>query len=159
VKQSIPNRWHARDGDERAVVRDSVGLGFGVGLYGVTFGALATSSGLSIWQTCLLSLLAFTGASQFAFIGVVASGGAPFAGALTSLLLGSRNVFYGISMARALDVRGWRRAGAAHLVIDESTAMGADTSDRTPATTRVLLDRHRDFRVLEPHDAGRSSCG
>ena len=124
MKQSIPNRWHARDGDERAVVRDSVGLGFGVGLYGVTFGALATSSGLSIWQTCLLSLLAFTGASQFAFIGVVASGGAPFAGALTSLLLGSRNVFYGISMARALDVRGWRRAGAAHLVIDESTAMG-----------------------------------
>ena len=114
---------HDREAD-RAVVRDALGVGIGVGLYGVTFGALGPAAGLTVWQTCALSLLAFTGASQFAFVGVVASGGSPIAGALTSVLLGGRNVFYGISMAPHLQVRGWRRWAAAHVVIDESTAMG-----------------------------------
>lgn len=104
-------------------MRDAIGLGFGVGMYGITFGALGPTVGLTVWQTCLISLVAFTGASQFAFIGVLASGGAPFTGALTAMLLGTRNVFYGMSLARLLDVRGWRRWATAHLVIDESTAM------------------------------------
>lgn len=121
---ALPAHWRARDDAERAVVRDSLGLGFGVGLYGITFGALGVSVGLSVWQTCLLSLLVFTGASQFAFVGVIAAGGAPIAGAFTSMLLGTRMIFYGISVARRLDVRGWRRLLAAHILIDESTAMG-----------------------------------
>ena len=108
---------------DREVIADSLGVGIGVGLYGVTFGALATTSGLSVAQACALSLLAFTGASQFAFLGVVAAGGAPAAGALTAVLLGVRNTFYGITLAPFLRVRGLRRLVAAHVVIDESTAM------------------------------------
>lgn len=46
--------------------RDGVGLGLAVGVSGVAFGAAAVSSGLNAWQACTLSLLAFTGASQFA---------------------------------------------------------------------------------------------
>lgn len=124
-----------RPAEERAVIRDSLGVGIGVGLYGVTFGALGPAVGLSVWQTCALSLLAFTGASQFAFIGVLGAGGSPVAGALTSVLLGGRNMFYGISLARLLDVRGVRRLAAAHLVIDESTAMGVTRP--TPRLARV----------------------
>ena len=124
------NRGTARPPEERAVIRDSLGVGIGVGAYGVTFGALGPAVGLSVWQTCALSLLAFTGASQFAFIGVLGAGGSPVAGALTSVLLGSRNVFYGISLARLLDVHGPRRLAAAHLVIDESTAMAVTRETR-----------------------------
>lgn len=109
---------------DRKIIADSLGVGVGVGLYGVTFGALATATGLSIWQACVLSLLAFTGASQFAFIGVLASGGSPMTAAGTAVLLGGRNIFYGITLARVLSVRGWRRGAVAHLIIDESTAMG-----------------------------------
>ncbi|MFT4187132.1 MAG: AzlC family ABC transporter permease [Aeromicrobium sp.] len=112
-----------QDATERSVVRDSLGVGIGVGLYGVTFGALGPAAGLSVWQTCALSLLAFTGASQFAFLGVIGAGGSPVAGALTSVLLGARNTFYGISLAQRLGATGWRRPLTAHLVIDESTAM------------------------------------
>lgn len=108
---------------EKQVIGDSLGVGIGVGAYGISFGALATASGLDVLQTCLLSLVAFTGGSQFAFIGVVGAGGAPTAGALTAVLLGGRNTFYGMSLARLLDVRGWRRWATAHLIIDESTAM------------------------------------
>lgn len=113
----------------RRVVADSLGVGVATGLYGVSFGALGTASGLSVLQTCVLSLLAFTGASQFAFIGVVAAGGAPLTGALTSVLLGSRNLFYGLSLVSILRLTGARRLLGAHLVIDESTAVAVAQRD------------------------------
>lgn len=107
----------------RPVVVDSLGVGVATGAYGISFGALATASGLDVWQACALSLLVFTGASQFAFVGVVAAGGAPLAGAVTALLLGSRNLFYGVTLAPLLRLRGPRRLLHAQIVIDESTAM------------------------------------
>lgn len=108
---------------DRSVIADSLGVGLATGAYGVSFGALATTSGLSVAQACAMSLAIFTGASQFAFIGVIAAGGAPLAGAATAILLGSRNLFYGLSLAPHLRVRGAAKAVAAHVVIDESTAM------------------------------------
>jgi predicted branched-subunit amino acid permease len=85
-----------------------------------------------VLQTCALSLLMFTGASQFAFVGVVGSGGAPLSGALTALLLGSRNTLYGLRLAPLLAWAGWRRAAAAHVLLDESTAMSVSRGS-TPA--------------------------
>ncbi|SKB03253.1 AzlC family ABC transporter permease [Aeromicrobium choanae] len=114
---------------DREIIADSLGVGIGVGLYGITFGALATTGGMSVWQACALSFLAFTGASQFAFLGVVASGGAPMTGALTAVLLGIRNTFYGITLAPVLRVKGLRRLATAHIVIDESTAMSVVRED------------------------------
>lgn len=114
---------------DRTVIADSLGVGLGVGLYGITFGALATTGGLSVLQACALSLLAFTGASQFAFLGVVAAGGSPATGAVTAVLLGVRNTFYGITLAPILRVKGLRRLATAHLVIDESTAMSVVRDD------------------------------
>ncbi len=110
--------------ERRGIVRDSLAVGVATGAYGFGFGAVAVSSGLSVAQTCVLSLLMFTGASQFAMVGVVVAGGAPMSGALTALLLGTRNTLYGLRMAPLLQWRGWRRAAAAHILIDESTAMG-----------------------------------
>jgi 4-azaleucine resistance transporter AzlC len=110
--------------ERSGIVRDGIAVGVATGAYGIGFGAVSVASGLSVAQTCVLSLLMFTGASQFALVGVVAAGGAPLSGAATALLLGTRNTLYGLRMAPLLQWRGWRRAGAAHLLIDESTAMG-----------------------------------
>ena len=74
-------------------------------------------------ETCALSLLMFTGASQFAFIGVIGAGGSPWAGAATAALLGSRNALYGLRLSSVLGVSGPRRLLASQLVIDETTAM------------------------------------
>jgi predicted branched-subunit amino acid permease len=93
------------------------------GAYALSFGALSTIAGLSLLQTCALSVLMFTGASQFALIGVVGAGGSVWAGAATAALLGSRNALYGLRLSSLLDLRGWRRAAASHFVIDETTAM------------------------------------
>ncbi len=104
-------------------VRDGIGLGLAVGVSGIAFGAAAVSSGLSAWQACALSLLAFTGASQFALAGVIASGGSLLAGTVSAILLGSRNTLYGLRLAGVLRPRGLRRLVAAVGVIDETTAV------------------------------------
>ena len=71
----------------------------------------------------------FTGASQFALVGVVGAGGGVWAGALAAALLGSRNALYGLRLASLLDVHGWRRIAAAQFVIDETTAMAIARDD------------------------------
>ena len=103
----------------------SISVGFAVGLYGISFGALSSAAGLDIWQTMALSLLMFSGGSQFAFIGVIASGGmASMPGAIISAwLLGVRNGFYAIRMAPILEAKGFGKVVAAELTIDESTAV------------------------------------
>lgn len=118
--------------ERSAIIRDSLGVAIATGTYGLSFGAVSVAAGLTVAQTCALSLLMFTGASQFALVGVVAAGGGPLSGALTALLLGTRNTLYGLRLAPLLAWRGWRRVGAAHLLIDEPTAMSV-TRDSTPA--------------------------
>lgn len=117
----------------RAVLRQALGVGVATGAYGVSFGAVSVAAGLSVAQTCALSLLMFTGASQFALVGVLAAGGSPFAGAATAVLLGTRNAFYGVRMGALLGWRGARRAAAAHVLIDESTAVGLAHASSRPA--------------------------
>ncbi|ASD23262.1 branched-chain amino acid ABC transporter permease [Cryobacterium sp. LW097] len=108
-----------------------VGLSIAVatGLYGVSFGALSVASGLTVWQTQALSLLLFSGGSQFAFIGVIAGGGTPVAAASAAALLGIRNAVYGMQMNVLLHPRGWRRFAAAQVTIDESLATSTGQTD------------------------------
>lgn len=113
----------------RRVVRDGVSVGLATGAYALSYGALATAAGLSVLQTCALSLLMFTGGSQFALIGVVAGGGSPVSGATTAVLLGARNAFYGLGLSSILGARGARKLVATQLVIDESSAMALGQGD------------------------------
>jgi branched chain amino acid efflux pump len=124
-------------GDERAVVRDSLGVGLAVGAYGFAFGAASVAAGLTTLQTCLLSLLAFTGGTQFAVVGVVAGGGSLGAALAGGLLLGARNTLYAMRLAPVLQVRGVRRLLAALGTIDESTAMAV--AQRAPRLSRLAF--------------------
>lgn len=124
--------------ERHAIVRDGIAVGVATGAYGISFGAISVAAGLSVLQTCALSLLVFTGASQFALVGVVAAGGAPLSGALTALLLGSRNSLYGLRLAPLLGWRGWRRAAAAQILIDESTAMSVNRGGTAAARVGFL---------------------
>lgn len=124
--------------DRRAIVRDSLAVAVATGAYGVSFGAIGVSSGLDVVQTCALSLLVFTGASQFALVGVIAAGGAPMVGAASGLLLGVRNALYGLRLAPLLGWTGLRRAAAAQILIDESAAMSVTRGSRDAARTGFL---------------------
>jgi predicted branched-subunit amino acid permease len=109
----------------KRVLSTSISVGLATGLYGISFGALAAVAGLDLLSIMLLSLLMFSGASQFAFIGVVASGGAPVAAITSAWLLGIRNGFYALRMNTVLSPRALWRLLAAQLTIDESNAVSA----------------------------------
>lgn len=116
-------------GPRRRVVRDSLSLGVPVGLYGLAFGATAATAGFSVPQACILSLVLFSGGSQFALVGVLGTGGGLGAGVGAALLLGVRNTMYGLRLAPMLQVRRGKRLLAAHGVIDETTAMATGQRD------------------------------
>ncbi|HEY8728869.1 MAG TPA: AzlC family ABC transporter permease [Acidothermaceae bacterium] len=116
-----------------SVLRDAIGIGIATGAYGLSFGGISSTSGLSVLQTCVLSLALFSGASQFALVGVIGAGGNPMTGAATAALLGVRNGFYGMRLAGLLRLRPRWRPIAAQLVIDESTAMAIVRESRPAA--------------------------
>jgi predicted branched-subunit amino acid permease len=120
----------------RRIIRNAASIGVAVGTYGVSYGALGVTNGLSVLQTCALSVLAFTGGSQFAFVGIIGAGGSAWSGSATALLLGSRNLLYGLRISSLLGIRtAPERALAAQLVIDETTAMTLSNED--PAEPRA----------------------
>ncbi len=112
------------------ILRKALSIGIAVSIYGVSFGALGSTTGLSIAQTQALSLLMFTGASQFALVSTIASGGTAIAAVAASWLLGTRNAAYSLRMSPVLQVTGARKLLASHLTIDESTAMGLSQDEK-----------------------------
>ena len=117
-------------------LRDSFSVSLTVGAYGVAFGAAAVANGFSVLQSCLLSLLTFSGASQFAVVGVMGAGGNPISAIATASLLGVRNGLYGVIMAPRLKVRGIKRIIAAQITIDESTGVALNQESRSEDAMR-----------------------
>lgn len=114
---------------DRPYLRAAITLGAAVGVFGMTFGVLASAAGVGIPQTVAMSLLTFTGASQFAVVGVLASGGTVTAALGSALLLAARNGAYGLALSGTIGGGTGRRLLAAQLVIDESTAMAVGQRD------------------------------
>jgi predicted branched-subunit amino acid permease len=117
---TAPPDWNRR---RRSVVSDALGVGVATGAYGLSFGAIGVASGLTVAQTCATSVLMFTGASQFALVGVLAAGGGAPTAAVTAVLLGARNALYGLRLSSLLELTGLRKVVGAQMVIDETTAM------------------------------------
>ena len=166
LRPSVPawqNRQHPRrhaapeDGTAEAgsaVVRDALGVGVAVGLSGFAFGVTSAGWGLTLLQTCALSLLVFTGASQFALVGALAAGGNPFAAAAGAFFLGTRNAFYGLRLSQLLALPArydrWPPNGS-------STRRPRSRWPRRPGVPRGSGSRSpgQPLRAVEPHHAAR----
>nr|WP_084100607.1 AzlC family ABC transporter permease [Demequina sp. NBRC 110051] len=123
-----------------ATRQQALSVSLATGAYGLSFGALSVAAGLDVWQTMALSLLLFSGGSQFAFIGVIAAGGSGAAAVATSTFLGVRNGFYGIALAPFMrPMRPLTRAAAAQLTIDESTAVALAQPPQDVAARRAAF--------------------
>jgi predicted branched-subunit amino acid permease len=118
------------DPASRPVVTASITLGAAVGVFAVTFGVGAVAAGATVWQTCAMSLLVFTGASQFSAVSIVASGGTTAAALGGAMVLAARNGVYGLTLARHLEGSLAQRLLAAQVVVDETTAMATAQGDR-----------------------------
>ncbi|MGI9198669.1 MAG: AzlC family ABC transporter permease, partial [Candidatus Nanopelagicaceae bacterium] len=120
----------------RATLSKSLSVSLAVGAYGTAFGAAAVAAGFSVLQACLLSLLTFTGASQFAVIGVIGAGGTALTGIATASLLGFRNAIYSMIAKPILNVSGLKKLWATQITIDESIAVATAEEVRGEAAMR-----------------------
>jgi len=120
------------------ILRNALAVGAATGAYGLSFGALSVAAGLTVAQTVALSLLMFTGGSQFALVLTLGAGGGWVPASGSAALLGVRNAFYGLRIAELLDrPRGWRRLLTAQFTIDETTAMALGQEE--PAASRYAF--------------------
>lgn len=117
-----------RRADERRIRNRALTIGASVTPFGLSFGAVSVEAHLSLAQVCLLSLVLFSGASQFALVSIIGAGGTYFSAVGTALLLGVRNGLYGARISALLRPTGWRRFVMAEVTIDESTAMAVSES-------------------------------
>jgi 4-azaleucine resistance transporter AzlC len=116
--------------ERAAITRAAAGIAVYAGVFGLAFGAVAAAAGLGVIQAVVMSAVMFTGASQFALVGILDAGGSPFAALAAALLLGVRNAFYGVPVSGIVRARGLGRLLTAHLVIDETTAMAVAQANR-----------------------------
>jgi 4-azaleucine resistance transporter AzlC len=128
-REALPEQWE--------IVRAAAGISLYAAAFGFTFGAVATTAGLGTLQVVALSVVLFSGASQFALVGVLAAGGPAIAALSAALLLGCRNAFYGLPLTPILRPRGLKRLLTAHFVIDETTAM--TIAQRAPRAGRFAF--------------------
>ena len=68
--------------------------------YAIIFGALAVSSGLSVAESCLMSLTVFAGASQFIALPMIRDGSATWTLILMALVVNMRHLLYGLNIGR-----------------------------------------------------------
>ena len=123
----------AMSGRPRSYWRDCLVVSLAVGVIGVTFGVFADAAGFDLAQIVVMSAFVFTGASQFAAVGVIDDGGSGGAAVGSALLLAARNALYGPVARRALPASALARLASAHFVIDETTAMAAAQDDSRDA--------------------------
>lgn len=100
-----------------------------VGVVGMSYGSLAMAYGFPVWVPFVLSITVLAGASEFMFIGIVASGGNPLAAAAAGLLVNARHVPFGVTVRELVGKRGLSLLGC-HIMNDESVVFGL--SQKTP---------------------------
>lgn len=105
---------------EGSVRRDIALTCLAVAFIGLSYGAIAVASGFPLWVPAAQSVLVLAGASEFLFIGIVATGGNPIAAALAGLLVNARHLPYGLALPPGVTGQGWRRLFGTHLMNDET---------------------------------------
>jgi 4-azaleucine resistance transporter AzlC len=89
----------SRRGEFWAGVKATIPLIIGAMPFGIIFGALAVTSGLTPMGSAAMSMLVFAGSAQFIAAGLVASGVSTLVIVLTTLVVNLRHMLYAVSLA------------------------------------------------------------
>lgn len=127
-----------------------------VGVVAVSYGSLAMAYGFPLWVPLALSMSVLAGASEFMFIGIVASGGNPLAAAVAGLLVNARHIPFGVTV-RELVGKGTVGFLGCHIMNDESVVFGL--SQKTPEQRKAAYWLcGLGVALLWPGGDGRRSC-
>ena len=124
--------------DVKDAARDAGVIWLGLFALGIGFGVVVTSHGLPWWLAPIISGLMFAGSVEFILVGMFATG-APIATiALTTFLVNSRHLFYGLSFPLHR-VRGrLAKAYSVFALVDEAYALTASKDPKSLTSERIL---------------------
>lgn len=107
-------------------------LWLGMVPFAVAYAVTARGAGLSVWETQLMSLTVFAGASQFAAAGLFAGGASALSIVGTTFLLNARHLLYGLSLSRSLPLNRAQRLLGAQFLTDEAYGVALVNGPREP---------------------------
>lgn len=96
---------------------------FGYVPMGMAFGLLLADQGYAWYWATIMGVVIFAGAAQFMAIGLLAANAGLFEVAMTTLLLNSRHIFYGLSLIHHLKATGWRKLYIIFGLTDETYSL------------------------------------
>jgi 4-azaleucine resistance transporter AzlC len=122
----------------RQLVLDALGMSISAGAFGIVYGLAARGAGFSLGDALAMSLLVLAGASQFAAVGLVATGVPWGAIVLLTAFLNARHLLYAAALAPWLRrERPLQRAAMAHVLTDETFALALAYFRRIGSSDRV----------------------
>ena len=83
-------------------IKDGIPIGLGYLSVSFAFGIFAVESGLTIWQTLLLSMLNVTSAGQLAGVPIITGGGTLIEMAVSQLVINARYALMSVSLSQKL---------------------------------------------------------
>jgi 4-azaleucine resistance transporter AzlC len=120
-----------------ALQRDVLAVTAAIAVVGMSFGAIAVTSGLGWWMPTALSVLVFAGSAQFMVVGVVAAGGGIVAAVAGAMVLNARHVPFGLAVGDIIGRGSLARLVGSHLMIDEAVAFAMAQKD--PVRARAVF--------------------
>ena len=111
----------------RQGLRDGIPIALGYLAVSFTFGMMAASGGLSVWQASLISLTNVTSAGQFAGLSIILAGGSYLEMILTQLIINLRYCLMSFSLSQKIrpDVPLFHRFLVAFGITDEIFGLSA----------------------------------
>lgn len=113
-------------------LHDGVPIALGYFAVSFTFGMMAVSGGLSVWQATLISLTNLTSAGQFACLDIMIACGSLWEMALTQLIINLRYSLMSFSLSQKLErnLAPWHRFAVAFGMTDEIFGVSASQPGR-----------------------------
>ncbi len=125
-------------GDLVQAARETWVIWMGLFALGIGFGVLVTSHDLPWWLAPIISATMFAGSVEFILIGMLAAAAPIAAIAMTTFLINSRHLFYGLSFPLHR-VNGWhRKAYSVFALCDEAYALITSQDPQTLTSGRML---------------------
>lgn len=107
-------------------IKSGVAIAIGYAPVALTFGLLAKSTGLSIVETTLMSMIVFAGAAQYISLNLLSLGTGPFEIILTTFILNIRHFLMSASLnEKAEHDPLWKKALYAFGITDETFSVAA----------------------------------
>ena len=110
---------------------DTMPLVFGMVPFGLAYGIVAQSTGLTVSEAMAMSMIVFAGAAQFVSLPMFAEGASMALIAATTLLVNLRHLLMGVSLAPHVGRRPlWQKAALFFAMTDETYAVTISRTER-----------------------------